>query len=108
VVPVRESTVTVIFTLRDEHPDLSAAVATPLQFVVLVMLSVVVGGRLKLPKSAVNVTTLLHTGFWQESLTVAVMMEVSNPSARMVAGARVTFSVAREPAETVRLEVSLA
>jgi len=96
----------VIYALRDKHPDLSVAVATPLQFVALVMLSVVVGGGAKLPDSAVNVTILLHTWFSQEYFTVAVMIAVANPPAKMVAGARVTASTAGEPTETVRFEVS--
>ena len=108
MVPVRESVVTVTFTLRDEYPDLSVAVATPLQFVALVMLSVVVGGGAKLPDSAVNVTILLHTGFPQESFTVAVMIAVNNPSAKIVAGARVTVNVTGVLAETVMFELSLA
>jgi hypothetical protein len=112
VVPVRESAVTVIYALPDKHPDLSVAVATPLlvtpQPVVLVMLSVVVGGGTKLPRSVVNVTILLHTGFSQASFTVAVMIAVANPSARIVVGARVTVNVTGVLAETVMFEVSLA
>jgi hypothetical protein len=108
VVFVRESTVTVIWALRDMHTDLSVAIATPLQFVVLVILSVVVGGGSKLPESAVNVTTLLHTGLLQGSFTVAVIVAVSSPSAKMESGARVTLNVAGEPVVTVMFRVSWA
>jgi hypothetical protein len=75
-----------MFTVRAVHSDLIVAVATPLEFVVLVMLSVVAGAGSKLPKSVVNVTTLPATGFSQESFTVAVMIVVSRPSAKMAVG----------------------
>ena len=107
VVPIKEPAVTVIFAVPGTYSALSVAVATPLQFVVLVMLSVVLGGGSKLPRSVVNVTILLHTGFSQESLTVAVMIAVSIPSAKIAVGARVTFSTAGGPTETVRFEVSV-
>jgi len=90
-----------MFTLRDAHSEVSVAVATPLLFVVLVIVRVVVMGW-KLPPSAVNVTVVPGTRFAQESLTVAVMVALSIPSPRIVSGARVTVNSAGEPAETVR------
>ena len=107
MVAVSGPTVTVIFVVPGMHPDVSVATATPPQFVALVILSVAAGGS-KLPESASNVTMLLHTGFSQESFTVAVIVVVSSPSARMVSGARVTVNEAGELAATVMFEVSSA
>ena len=104
----RESTITVMLASPGTHPDHSVVVATPLQSVVSVMLRVTEGGGSKLPRLVVNVTMLLHTGFSQESFTVAVMVVVSSPSARMASGARVMVNEAGELAATVILEMSIA